>query len=96
MSINRRAARVDANQSAIVDRLRECSVSVYIIGKPVDLLCCHPLTKALSLLEVKNPDGSDRITKEQAEFMSTWPSPVHIVRSPDEAVRAVLGAEVMA
>ena len=87
----RRAARVDANQQAIVERLRECSVMVEIIGQPVDLLvCCRGQT---SLVEVKGEDG--RLTKSQVEFISRWPGKIHVVRTPDEAVRAVLG-EAMA
>lgn len=88
----RRAARVDANQQAIVDRLRECSVSVEIIGKPLDLLvCCRGET---SLVECKTKDGD--LTKAQVEFLSRWPGKVFVVRTPDEAVRAVLGEGVMA
>lgn len=90
----RRAAKVDANQEEIVKRLRECSVTVEIIGKPLDLLvCCRGVT---SLMEIKNADGKDALTKDQVNFLSRWPGVVHIVRSPDEAVRAVLGEEVMA
>lgn len=90
----RRAAKVDANQQAIVERLRECSVKVWILGRPLDLLvCCRGIT---SLVEIKNPDGKDEFTKEQVEFIAEWPGTIHVVRSPDEAVRAVLGEEVMA
>lgn len=94
MPIPRHAAKIDANQPEIIKRLEACGVKVCVLGKPVDLLCCRQ-DKTLFLLEVKNPEGLDRVTKEQAEFMSTWPGDVHIVRSPDEAIRAVLGTEVM-
>lgn len=90
----RRAAKVDANQAEIVGALRSCSVSVEIIGKPVDLLlCCRGET---SLMEVKNPDGKDELTKEQIEFIARWPGKVHIARSKEEAIRAVLGEKVLA
>ena len=88
----RRAANIDKNQPAIVLTLRSLGVAVEIIGKPVDLLCWH--RGKYYLLEVKNPDGFDRLTKEQVEFIERWPGEVHIVRSVDEAVRAVLGEEV--
>ena len=75
-------------------RLRQCAVSVEIIGKPVDLLiCCRGET---SLMEVKNPDGKDTLTKDQVEFIARWPGVVHVVRSVDEAIRAVLGEKVLA
>lgn len=94
MSLNRHAKQIDANQPAIIKALEACAVKVYVLGKPVDLLCCRQ-DKQLFLLEVKNPDGFNRITKEQADFMLTWPGDVHIVRTPDEAIRAVLGEEVL-
>jgi hypothetical protein len=90
----RQAARVDSNQRAIIDALERVGVSVEVIGKPVDLLCC--VRGETLVLEVKNPDGRDRITKEQAEFIARWPGRILIARTPDEAVRLVLGAEAMA
>jgi hypothetical protein len=90
----RRAAKVDDNQGAVVDALRRCSVSVEVIGKPVDLLlCCRGET---SLMEVKNPAGKDELTKDQVEFIARWPGKIHIARSPEEAVRLVLGEKAMA
>ena len=90
----RRAAKVDDNQREIVDALKRVGVSVEIIGKPVDLLiCCRGET---ALLEVKNPDGGDRLTKDQVEFIARWPGKIHIARSVEEALRLVLGAEAMA
>jgi hypothetical protein len=94
MSINRYAKNIDANQPEIIKALEACAVKVYVLSKPVDLLCCRQ-DKQLFLLEVKNPDGKDRITKEQADFLKSWPGDVHIVRTPDEALRAVLGEEVL-
>lgn len=85
---------MDANQQAIVDALRACSVKVYVLGKPLDLLvCCRGVT---SLVEIKNPDGKDEFTADQVKFIEEWPGTIHVVRTPEEAVRAVLGEEVMA
>lgn len=95
----RRAANIDKNQTAIVDALRRVGVSVEVIGKPLDLLvCCRGET---SLVECKAPrptseGGSHGLTKDQVEFIARWPGKVHIVRSEDEAVRAVLGEKAMA
>lgn len=83
---------MDSNQPAIVDALRKVGVSVEVIGKPLDLLlCCRGVT---SLGECKAGDG--RFTKEQVEFIARWPGRVHVFRSPEEAVRLVLGEKVMA
>lgn len=90
----RRAARTDSNQAAVVDALKRVGVSVEIIGQPFDLLiCCRGET---SLMEVKNPDRTSedpqsRLTKAQLEFISRWPGKIHIVRTPEEAVRVVIG-----
>lgn len=90
----RRAAKVDANQSAIVDALRRIGAQVEVLGKPLDLLVDH--RGKTSLIEVKNSDGKDQLTVAQVEFIARWTGPVYVVRSPEEAVRAVLGEEVMA
>ena len=81
------------NQAEVIKALKACAVSVEIIGKPVDLLVCHKGETAL--MEVKNPDGG-RLTKDQVEFIARWPGKLHIVKSPQEALEAVLGKEVMA
>ena len=85
----RHALKVDANQAEIVKALKACAISVEVIGKPVDLLICHK--EETSLMEVKNPEGRDQLTKDQVEFIARWPGKIHIVRSVDEALRAVLG-----
>lgn len=90
----RNAAKVDANQAEIVEALRRCGVSVEYIKKPLDLLICHRGETAL--MEIKNPDGRDELTKEQIEFIARWPGKIHIVRSVEQALVEVLGKEVMA
>ena len=84
----RRAAKVDANQARIVAALRRIGVAVEVIGQPVDLLICN--RGVTELMEVKNPDGRNRITKAQAEFIARWPGTIHFVRSVDEALNAVV------
>lgn len=93
MPIPRHAARIDGNKRAIVQALERCGVRVYDLKDPVDLLCSH--RNVWFVLEVKNPDGKDRITTAQAKFIAESQAEVHIVRTPDEAVRAVLGEDVM-
>lgn len=88
----RRAARTDANQQAIVDRLRACGVWVKVVGQPMDLLVWHK--GKLSIMEVKMPDG--RFTKAQVEFMAEYPGDILLARTEDEALMAVLGKEVLA
>jgi hypothetical protein len=80
----RRAAKVDANQAAIVAALRQIGARAVYIKEPVDLLV--GFRGVNYLLEVKNADGKDEITRAQAAFMATWPAPVHIVKTPREAI----------
>ena len=84
---------MDANQAEIVKALERASVSVEVIGKPVDLLCC--CRGRTFVLEVKNLDGRDRLTNDQVEFIARWPGEVHVVHTADEAVAAAVGAEAM-
>lgn len=90
----RRAARIDNNQTAIIDALKKVGVSVVILGKPLDLLiCCRG---EMALMEIKNPERSEEWTKDQVEFIARWPGKIHIARSPEEAVRLALGEKVAA
>src|ERR1041385_6430601 len=82
----RHAARTDDNQPAIIEALRKIGVKVYYIKKPVDLLCSRPNDNGRQvLIECKDPDG--RLTKEQVEFIASWPGEVHVVQTPEQAIR---------
>ena len=87
----RRAAKTDSNQAEIMDALRKIGVTVEYIKQPFDLLICHKGETAL--MECKTKEG--RFTKQQLDFISRWPGKIHVVRSAEEAVRSVLGEEVM-
>jgi hypothetical protein len=87
----RRAARVDANQSAIVSALRAAGARVWVIGLPVDLLVGH--AGRWMLLEVK--DGAKIPSKQkktpiQAKFFADAAGlPTALVDGPDAALRAL-------
>lgn len=86
----RNAARTDANHLEICKALRQIGVAVEYLKLPLDLLICHK--GETMLMEIKAEGG--RLTKDQVEFIARWPGKVHIVRSVDEAIRAVLGEGV--
>ena len=90
----RRAAKTDASQAAIVDRLRSIGVWVkplHAVGQGFpDLLCWH---KRFFLLEVK--ELGEKPNKQQAEFMAACPGEIHVARTPEEAVMAALGEKAM-
>ncbi len=87
----RHAARTDDNQPAVVDALRAIGAKVIYIKLPLDLLVWF--RGRTLLVEVKDDDG--RLTKQQVEFLATWPGEAHVVRGPEEAITAVVGKDAM-
>jgi len=65
----RYAARVDQNQAAIVQALRDAGAYVWIIGLPVDLLVGYK--GHTFLVEVKH-GPKRRLTALQADFFESW------------------------
>jgi hypothetical protein len=84
-------SRADHTQDAIVDALERVGVQVKRVGYPLDLLVNH--RGRTLLIECKSPGGT--FTKDQAEFMAFWTGEIHVCQTPEEAIRAVLGEEVM-
>lgn len=71
----RRAAKVDANQAAIVSALRAAGASVWVIGLPVDLVV--GVAGSTALAEVKTLTGKKApkpasYTPLQESFLATW------------------------
>ena len=88
----RRAAKVDRNQSEIVEALIAAGAivqSLAAVGKGVaDLLV--GFRGALYLLEVKDgkkAPSAQKLTKDQEEWHARWP--VFVVNSPEAALRAI-------
>jgi hypothetical protein len=65
----RHAARVDANQQAIVAALRAAGAYVWIIGLPVDLLVGY--NGKSFLMEIKTT-SKKRLTGLQTDFFEKW------------------------
>ena len=79
----RRAARVDANQAAIVSALRGAGCSVWVIGLPVDLLIGK--NGRTVLVECKTKRG--KYTDLQHAFLTTWQGgPVATIRDVEGAL----------
>lgn len=91
----RRAAKIDANQPAIVQALRAVGASVQslaAVGKGCpDLLV--GFRGSDYLLEVKDggkPPSERRLTPSQVEWHGVWQgAPVPVVASVDDALRAI-------
>lgn len=90
-----RKKKRDANELPIVQALEAIpGVMVVPLDRPVDLLV--GFQGVTHLLEVKNPEGKDRIEDSQEAFIKEWSGGhVHIVRNEAEAIRAI-GASVSA
>ena len=83
----RRAARIDANQEAVVIALRAAGAYVWIIGLPVDLLVGYK--SHTFLVEIK--DGpKKRLTALQEAFFAKWDGGTLIrVDGPEAALRMI-------
>jgi hypothetical protein len=90
----RRAARTDANHTAVVGAFRACGCEVESLaglGKGVpDLLIYHRSTKRLILVEVKDgrrPPSERQLSPEQIEWHERWP--VHVITSAEQVTEAL-------
>jgi hypothetical protein len=83
----RYAARVDANQQAIVKALRDAGAYVWIIGLPVDLLVGY--NNHTWLMELK--DGPKKpLTRLQQDFFGNWTGGTLCrIDGPDAALRMI-------
>lgn len=87
-----RSNKVDANQVAIVAALEKTGATVQTLGAVGDG-CPDLLVGRLGmnlLLEVKNPQGKNRIGEKQSEWLANWRGQSAIVRDEYEAMRIVL------
>jgi hypothetical protein len=87
----RHAARIDANQTAIVAALRAQGASVYLIKLPVDLLVGYGGKTAL--VEVKNPQsryGRAGLNANQQSWLASWQGGLAAVVDSVEAAERLL------
>ena len=83
----------DANQPEIVQALRDIGARVFLIGQPLDLLVAF--RGKLILMEVKNPDGENTVSKSQQvtiDLLESVGVHVPVVRSVDEAIDCLYNA----
>ncbi len=85
-ALARHAKKRDANEPDIRKALHKAGVQTWPLDKPMDLLCFW--RKQFFLLEVKNPDGKNRVEESQQEFMEATIGGLRgVVHSPAEALR---------
>lgn len=82
----------DANQQQIVEALRAAGyfvVDLSQVGGGVPDLLVNSYSRTV-LLEVKNMDGKgDELTEAEAEFHAAYRGELHIVRSVEDALKAM-------
>lgn len=88
----RKAAKIDDNQKAIVNVLRQIGASVQSLaatgkGCPDLLVGYHGINY---LMEIKDGDkvlSKQKLTIDQEHWHTLWRGSVHIVKSVDEALK---------
>lgn len=91
----RKAAKIDDNQKAIVNVLRQIGASVQSLaatgkGCPDLLVGYHGINY---LMEIKDGDkvlSKQKLTIDQEHWHSLWRGTVHVVKSVDEALKILL------
>lgn len=96
----RRAARVDANQTPIVDAFRDLGCSVKIVSQ-LKGFCDVVVGKHQInvLVEIKDGDkvpSKRKLTKDSKDFFETWKGWAVVVKSVDEAIALVKKLDSMA
>lgn len=87
----RRAAKVDANHSAVVAALRKVGCRVLDLSK-VGKGCPDLLVRLgfrLRLIEIKNAAARGKVSKEQGEFHAVWSGHVSVVETPEQAIEVM-------
>jgi len=90
----RRAARKDANQDEIVEVLRDIGASVAIThqlgnGFPDLVVGFRGENFMLEIKDGRKAPSAQRLTKDEEIFHRTWNGKVDIVKSVDEALKAI-------
>jgi hypothetical protein len=89
-----RAAKVDANQSTIVDALRKIGATVqplHTVGKgcPDLLVGWRGINTLIEVKDGKKPPSARTLTPDQVEWHGGWKGRVAVAKSVDEALAAI-------
>jgi hypothetical protein len=90
----RRAARVDANQDAVVIALRAAGASVQSLaavgaGVPDLLVGIRGVNLLLEVKDGAKSPSERRLTEDQVKWHGAWNGPVCVVDGPEAALRAI-------
>ena len=92
----RRAAKVDANQTEIVNALRQVGASVQSLastgkGCPDLLVGFRGVNWLLEIKDGRKVRSARKLTKDQVVWHQTWRGKVYIVESVDQALNLLNG-----
>jgi hypothetical protein len=90
-----KAARTDANHAETVKALRQAGIaarSTAMVGDgfPDVVAGFRGVNVLLEVKDGSKTPGNRPLTTAEAEFLASWPGPVFVVLSPEEAVRVVV------
>lgn len=93
--MTRRAAKVDANQSAIVAAFRKAGASVqplHMVGQgcPDLLVGFRGRNLAVEVKDGSKPPSARKLTADEAEWHEAWRGQVCVVNDEDEALGLLL------
>ena len=93
----RTAARVDANQTAVVKYLRQCGMSAEVLsavgkGCPDLIVGFHGLNILLEIKDGAKSPSKQSLTVAEADWHAAWGGQVTIATSPEEAASIVVAA----
>jgi hypothetical protein len=89
-----KAARADRNQPEIVSALRKAGATVQSLhrvgqGCPDLLVAAQGVNYVLECKDGAKPPSARLLTPDQLIWHEEWAGPVHVVCSPEEALKAV-------
>ena len=95
----KRAARIDANQTAITQALRRMGASVQHLhtlgaGCPDLLVGFRGVNLLMEVKDGEKIPSKRKLTPDEQEWHDTWRGQVSIVESVEDAVNLLNGAEV--
>lgn len=90
----RRAARIDANQTEIVDALRSVGASVAVTsmvgsGFPDIVVGYHGNNYLLEIKDGSKPPSQRKLTKDETEFFDLWRGTIFMVNDIQEALDTI-------
>lgn len=91
----KRAARTDANQTAIVNALRAIGCTVFPLhmvggGFPDIIVGYRGINVLLEIKDGNKPPSKRQLTPDEVAFFEIWQGCVRVAESPEEAINIMM------